>query len=1571
MKREIQDFRPYCGRLFVSLGSFLQAAKRALIFCLVATPALLLAPSAAAQASMNTGIFQFAIFYNDLLEFSTCQSMTVNGWVHANGSIYTGPGGANSTLVFNSTVTTAGILACPANNGHVAWTFPGGTFNGNPGYVTNMSPILPILLLFTTNLHALIDQPPAGEDQNSAVGSQRLYNQANIVLQVSNTTARVVIRDSTAANDPAPIVLTYTNLSSSYLATNGLPWLVTNSFTDRRENSKVMSTAQIDVGKFGQWLTNNSSVAAKYPAGSGSYPDILYVANNKSYTASTLAAVRLTNGIVCPTNGGYGFTVATFNPLYVWGHYNCPNSAALGTTDTSATVPCAIMADALTILSGNWRDTNSSKTTPPGAANDTINSAILVGTVPSTGTTSTTFSGGVHNLPRLLEDWTGNTLTLNTSLVNLFASQIATNKFQNPSYYYIPPTRQFSFDQNFADPTRLPPGTPSLLGYGPPIGPPMIFTQPQSQTVSSGNIAVFSVMATGSRPLSYQWSLKGTNLDGATNYNLFLPNVQLNQAGNYAVLVTNALGSITSSNAVLTVLESPPRISIQPTNQTVYVGNTVAFKVAASGSMPLSYQWNLNETNIIDGATNTSLTLTNVQLSQAGNYAVQVTNAFGSMLSSNAVLTVNGKPPTISTEPTNQTVYVGETAVYTVLAGGMPPFSYQWSFNETNIIDGATNASLTLTNAQFSQAGNYAVQVTNAFGLTNSSNAKLTVNSPPPCVAPPTGLVSWWRAEGNALDDGRGNDGTLAGNATYGAGYVGQGFVLDGNTDAVLVGNPANLQLQDLTIEAWIRRTSASLVSAGGGNGNGMIFAYGHGGYGLYLNSSGHPALSRIDIDNVTLNSVGITDTNFHHLAVTKTGSTVVFYIDGVAYTVGAFNPGFVFTTDAAIGAWGPSLNNSFLGTIDEVSIYNRALATNEVQAIYNAGVSGKCAVPAITMQPTNQTVLVDGMAVFAVAAGGTPPLSYQWSLNGTNLDGATNTSLTLTNVQLSQAGNYAVTVTNMLGSITSSNAVLTVNGLPPTISTQPTDQSVLVGGTAAFTVAANGTPPLSCQWSWNGTNVNGATNTSLTLTNVQLSQAGNYAVLVTNAFGSISSSNAVLTVNPPPPCVMPPSGLVSWWPGEGNANDIVGANSGTPVGNVTYGAGEVGQGFIFDGLGDAVAVGNPASLQLQNFTIEAWVRRASATMVSHFESDSGVGMIFSYGYGGYGLFLDTGGHPTLSQVGITNVTAAGSITDTNFHHLAVTKDASTVVFFIDGTAYPVGDFNPAFCFTNAAQIGAEGDAVENVFLGTIDEVSVYNCALTTNDIQAVYNASASGKCLTPAITSPPTNQTAVVGGTTTFMVGASGAQPLGYQWSLNETNLDGATNTSLTLTNVQLEQAGGYVVVVSNNWGSATSAVATLTVLVPPSIITQPANQTVLQGSNATFSVVAGGTLPLNYQWQFFCTNLVDATNPTLLLTGVTTNQSGAYSITITNVAGTATSSNAVLSVYASAAAMMGSAACTNNSQFQFDVNGVPGFNYAIEATTNFVNWVPLLTNTSPFPFVDTNGSNLSLRFYRAVWLP
>jgi hypothetical protein len=171
---------------------------------------------------------------------------------------------------------------------------------------------------------------------------------------------------------------------------------------------------------------------------------------------------------------------------------------------------------------------------------------------------------------------------------------------------------------------------------------------------------------------------------------------------------------------------------------------------------------------------------------------------------------------------------------------------------------------------------------------------------------------------------------------------------------------------------------------------------------------------------------------------------------------------------------------------------------------------------PVIAGQPASQAVLIGGEAVFSVTASGAPPLSYQWSFDGTNISGATSASLTLTDLQACQSGCYAVLVGNSFGSTLSSNAMLAVGSLPR-ISGQPASQSVESNCNATFSVSASSAQTVGYQWWYNDAALDAATNSSLAISGVQASNFGSYSVVLTNVFGATTSAVAVLALALPP----------------------------------------------------------------------------------------------------------------------------------------------------------------------------------------------------------------------------------------------------------------------------------------------------------------------------------------------------------------------------------------------------------------------------------------------------------------------
>ena len=260
---------------------------------------------------------------------------------------------------------------------------------------------------------------------------------------------------------------------------------------------------------------------------------------------------------------------------------------------------------------------------------------------------------------------------------------------------------------------------------------PTITTPPANVTVTAPNPATFSVVASGTAPLSYQWRRNGTPIGGATGTSYTLnPTAGTDNGAQFDVVVTNGGGTATSAAATLTVNATAvaPTITTPPANVTVTAPNPATFAVVASGTAPLSYQWRRNGTPI-GGATSASYTRNPTAGADNGaQFDVVVTNGGGTATSAAATLTVN-VAPTITTPPANITVTAPASATFSVVASGTAPLSYQWRRNGTPI-SGATGASYTLTPTAATDSGaQFDVAVTNVAGSTTSTAATLTVLS--------------------------------------------------------------------------------------------------------------------------------------------------------------------------------------------------------------------------------------------------------------------------------------------------------------------------------------------------------------------------------------------------------------------------------------------------------------------------------------------------------------------------------------------------------------------------------------------------------------------------------------------------------------------------------------------------------------------------------------------------------------------------------------------------------------------------------------------------------------------------
>ncbi len=205
-----------------------------------------------------------------------------------------------------------------------------------------------------------------------------------------------------------------------------------------------------------------------------------------------------------------------------------------------------------------------------------------------------------------------------------------------------------------------------------------------------------------------------------------------------------------------------------------------------------------------------------------------------------------------------------------------------------------------------------------------------------------------------------------------------------------------------------------------------------------------------------------------------------------------------------------------------------------------------------------------------------------------------------------------------------------------------------------------------------------------------------------------------------PGKCVAPPTGLVSWWPGDGDAIDIVGNNHGILQNGTTFAPGMVGLAFSLDGTDDYVSVPN---LDMNSFSFEAWVKR-DRIGVPGFDR-----LLMPVDCGGWGVYFDGDNSVRLTYTCYSNVGSGGTVTDFEWRHIAVTYDGFTACFYLDGTLDSSSPYGVSFNSQNGGNYSIGSRGASEFFRGLIDEVRVYDRALAAAEIQAIFAAGSAGLC--------------------------------------------------------------------------------------------------------------------------------------------------------------------------------------------------------------------------------------------------
>jgi pectate lyase len=1018
-----------------------------------------------------------------------------------------------------------------------------------------------------------------------------------------------------------------------------------------------------------------------------------------------------------------------------------------------------------------------------------------------------------------------------------------------------------------------------VLGWTPPA--PAITTQPATQSVSSGAAVSLTVTATGTAPIAYQWKKDGTDIAAANSATYTIASATSTDAASYTVVVTDAIGSVTSDAAVLTVGSSviSPTITTQPAPQTVNTGAAASFTVAATGTAPFTYQWKKDGTDIA-AATSDTYSIAAAANSDAGSYTVVVTNAAGSATSTAAALIVNAptSTPTTLVEDsfadgitTVQDLAHNSVAIYksrsgttrteapgsvtfTQTATGTSSESHWFHFTDSGsplvlqVGDSVTvNISFSFTGLNVAASNN-----TFRFGIFDSLGSR--------AAADVTGGQS-----DNGTPEFQGDLGYIAALETLGG--AGAPFSNLGRRDVLTSGNIFGT-FNDFTPLTDITATDPRVPLV-----------------------SNAPYTVSMTVKRQTDASNVIT------LSASDGSST--------AYTLTATDAGAATTTHAFdwFGIRYPGTNIATAITITNVKVVYTPAATS-------------VAAPAITAQPsftggaTSLASTVGASTALSVSATGTG-LSYQWKKDGTDVAGATSATLNFASLAGTDAGSYTVVVTNAGGTVTSAAASLSINGTGGLSSPDGFAASV-TGGAAGATVTVTNAADLST-YARSSTAYDIIVSGTIDLGDPD---AGQGRITVTSnktLRGADTSATIKGTIN------------------ISNANNVIvrnlnitqplGNTTGTPQGYdcVTVAASTnvlVTKCSIYDATDGNLDVINGSDLVTVSWCKFYYIRTTGhrfSNLIGSSDTDTGSG-------NGLTNYRVTWHHNWWAEGCDQRMLACrfgGAHMFNNYWSCAGNSYCTEVRLnaemlseynVYDGVKDPLAkrdalptDLGKLKTINNVFNLCTGSQLVSNDTVFT----PPYSYQMTAvGDVPALVQSGAGNVSVDAPVASTATITGAdsiPVGGSVTLTAVANGFTPASYQWRFKNEALSGATSATLTLNNGQSADTGDYTVELGLSAGGiVVSAPHTLTLgaaATLPVITTQPASLTVSIGSAASLNVTATGS-GLSYQWKNGTSDIPGATNATYAIASSALKDAGSYTVVVTNSAGSVTSTAATLTV-------------------------------------------------------------------------
>ncbi len=1095
-------------------------------------------------------------------------------------------------------------------------------------------------------------------------------------------------------------------------------------------------------------------------------------------------------------------------------------------------------------------------------------------------------------------------------------------------------------------------GSPTAGTWTPSLAP-VILTQPASAALNTGDALSLSVSVAAIPAATYQWKKDGADIAGATSATYSVASVSAGDTGSYTVVVTNSAGSTVSSAALVTVGSAiiAPSISAHPADVSINSGQSATFTVVATGTAPLSYQWKKDGVDIT-GANDATYTIASASVGDNGSYTVVVSNSAGSVTSSAATLTVAAPPPDSGPVTLLDDSFADGSALNQDLANGSVQIFKARS--GTSRVDAVGSVKFTPSSGDADAHWFHFAAADSPVSL--KVGESLSVSMTFKLDTPKSGGVRFglFNSEGTQLltDKTSGhNDAVLQGDR----GYVGE-FVIDANASAgpfnrlgrrdtltttnlfsaaadfpnlpgAVAGSTSRLGFvsdTEYTITMTVRRESEtsnaiSVALTGGAFPENYTysaidagepgkttfafdwFAFRYGGSGLanavtftnikVVHTKVAPSVpAPVITAQPTFSGGGNTLTTLTGspvtLSVTATGDSLSYQWkkDGTDIS-GATSA--TYTISSALVSHSGSYTVLVSNPGGEVLSEAAVLTVNE-----------PLIAPIITTHPGDVTIPLGESATLTVVASGTTPFTYQWKKDGVDIADATSANYTISNATAEAGGSYTVVVTNAAGSVMSNPAVVTVNTtvIPTAIVTQPVSQSVVEGQPVTFAVAAQGTL-LTYQWRKGDADIVGANAAALVIEGAQLSDAGDYSVVVSGMDGTVTSTVATLTVTPRTVKTVfsdnfsAGSTVNSTTPASPTessaAYQILSDKNYSPVPSISASGLKMGMSstssgnmeaqaifstapIILSGIGDYIEIaatvtnitglfsttppsGNPTANNQNTLYLGLYdsdqvgpVPGGLTTLASG--ATHGVGYVKEW-VGYVSSFVNHG------MSGVTNnhqirtrpvQNAALNNYNQSLASAAYRNPGGTVVGStpsdLEAPAATGGQYTSVLRITRSGSSEYtiesrlyDGAGTSGSLLGSVDAVTTSSTFLTDDSDNLGFDGFAVGARVTnnpgqmeinavtvttnaslvpvPKITTQPQSLTVGVGSSATFTVAAEGTG-LAYQWYKDDVAIEGATGPSYTIASAQASHQGIYKVVVANDLGGrSTSARAELIV--------------------------------------------------------------------------------------------------------------------------------------------------------------